>query len=104
MSVIDKIIARQIFDSRGNPTVEVDVTTENGVMGRAAVPSGASTGTFEAYEKRDKNNKRYLGKSVFSAVNLVNTKISKKLKGQSVHNQERIDTLLINLDGTRQKN
>ena len=58
---------------------------------------------FEAFEKRDKNNKRYLGKSVFSAVNLVNTKISKKLKGQNIHNQERIDTLLINLDGTRQK-
>ena len=65
--------------------------------------SGASTGTFEAYEKRDKNNKRYLGKSVLSAVKIINTKISKKLKGQNIHNQERIDTLLINLDGTRQK-
>jgi enolase len=69
----------------------------------AICPSGASTGTFEAYEKRDNKNKRYLGKSVFNAVNLVNSKISKKLKGQSVHNQERIDALLINLDGTRQK-
>ena len=64
---------------------------------------GASTGTYEAFEKRDKNNKRYLGKSVLNAVNLINTKISKKLKGQNVHDQERIDTLLINLDGTRQK-
>ena len=69
----------------------------------AICPSGASTGTFEAFEKRDKNNKKYLGKSVLNAVKLVNTKISKKLKGQSIHNQEKIDSLLINLDGTRQK-
>ena len=69
----------------------------------AICPSGASTGTFEAFEKRDKNNKRYLGKSVLGAINLVNTKISKKLKGQNIHNQERIESILINLDGTRQK-
>ena len=69
----------------------------------AICPSGASTGTYEAFEKRDKNNKYYLGKSVLGAVNLVNIKISKELKGCSVHNQERIDTLMINLDGTRQK-
>ena len=103
MSVIIEIHARQIFDSRGNPTVEVDVTTENGITGRAAVPSGASTGSYEAFEKRDKNDKRYLGKSVLSTINLINTKISKKLKGQNVHNQERIDSIMINLDGTRQK-
>ena len=102
MSKILKVKARQVFDSRGNPTVEAEVHTKNN-SATAICPSGASTGTFEAFEKRDKNNKRYLGKSVFSAVNLVNTKISKKLKGQNIHNQERIDTLLINLDGTRQK-
>ncbi|MDB0038892.1 phosphopyruvate hydratase, partial [Candidatus Pelagibacter sp.] len=102
MSKILKVKARQVFDSRGNPTVEAEVYTKN-ISATAICPSGASTGTYEAFEKRDKNNKRYLGKSVFSAVSLVNTKISKKLKGQSVHNQERIDTLLINLDGTRQK-
>ena len=102
MSKISKVIARQVFDSRGNPTVEAEVYTKNN-RASAICPSGASTGTFEAFEKRDKNNKRYLGKSVFNAVNLVNTKISKQLKGQNVHNQERIDTLLINLDGTRQK-
>ena len=102
MSKILKVKARQVFDSRGNPTVEAEVYTKN-ISATAICPSGASTGTYEAFEKRDKNNKRYLGKSVFSAVSLVNTKISNKLKGQSVHNQERIDTLLINLDGTRQK-
>jgi enolase len=102
MDKIIKIKARQVFDSRGNPTVEAEVYTKN-KSASAICPSGASTGTFEAYEKRDKKNKRYLGKSVFGAVNLVNTKISKKLKGQNIHNQERIDTLLINLDGTRQK-
>ena len=102
MSKILKVKARQVFDSRGNPTVEAEVYIKNN-SASAICPSGASTGTFEAFEKRDKNNKRYLGKSVLNAVNLVNTKISKKLKGQSIHNQERIDTLLINLDGTRQK-
>jgi enolase len=102
VSKILKVKARQVFDSRGNPTVEAEVYVKNN-SASSICPSGASTGTFEAYEKRDKNNKRYLGKSVFSAVNLVNAKISKKLKGQNVHNQERIDALLINLDGTRQK-
>ena len=102
MSKILKVKARQVFDSRGNPTVEAEVYIKNN-SASAICPSGASTGTFEAFEKRDKNNKRYLGKSVLNAVNLVNTKISKKLKGQSIHNQERIDALLINLDGTRQK-
>ena len=102
MSKIIKVKARQVFDSRGNPTVEAEVYTAS-FSASAICPSGASTGTYEAFEKRDKNNKRYLGKSVLTAVNLVNTKISKKIKGHSVHNQERIDTLMINLDGTRQK-
>ena len=102
MSKILKVKARQVFDSRGNPTIEAEVYTKN-YSASAICPSGASTGTFEAFEKRDINNKKYLGKSVFNAVNIVNTKISKKLNGQSVHDQVRIDTLLINLDGTRQK-
>ena len=102
MSKIIKVKARQVFDSRGNPTIEAEVFTKNN-SALAICPSGASTGTYEAFEKRDENNKRYLGKSVLNAVNLINTKISKKLKGQNVHDQERIDTLLINLDGTRQK-
>ena len=102
MSKILKVKARQIFDSRGNPTVEAEVfTKKNSAL--AICPSGASTGSYEAFEKRDKNNKKYLGKSVLSAVNLINKKISKKLKGQNVHDQERIDTLMINLDGTRKK-
>ena len=103
MSKIIKVKARQVFDSKGNPTIEAEVFTKNN-SALAICPSGASTGTYEAFEKRDKNNKRYLGKSVLNAVNLINTKISKKLKGQNIHDQERIDSLLINLDGTRQKN
>ena len=103
MSKILKLKARQVYDSRGNPTVEAEVFVKNN-SATAICPSGASTGTYEAFEKRDKNNKRYLGKSVLSAINLVNTKISKKLKGHNIHDQERIDTLMINLDGTRQKN
>ncbi len=102
MSKITKVKARQVFDSRGNPTIEAEVFTKN-KSAIAICPSGASTGTYEAYEKRDKNNKRYLGKSVFNAISLVNSKVSKKLKGQNIHNQERIDALMINLDGTRQK-
>jgi len=102
MNKIFKIKARQVFDSRGNPTIEAEVYSKN-TSASAICPSGASTGTYEAYEKRDKKNKRYLGKSVLIAVNLVNTKILKKLKGQNVHDQQRIDTLLINLDGTKQK-
>ena len=102
MSKILKIRARQVFDSRGNPTIEAEVYSKN-LSASAICPSGASTGTYEAFEKRDKNNKRYLGKSVLSAVNLINKTISKKLIGTNVHNQTRIDTILINLDGTRQK-
>ena len=102
MSKILKVKARQVFDSRGNPTVEAEVYIKNN-SSSAICPSGASTGTFEAFEKRDKNNKKYLGKSVLNSVKLVNNIISKKLKNQNVHNQEKIDSLLINLDGTKQK-
>ena len=102
MSKILKVKARQVFDSRGNPTVEAEVYTKNN-SASAICPSGASTGSHEAFEKRDLNNKRYLGKSVFTSINLINNKISKKLKGCDIHNQERIDALMINLDGTRQK-
>ena len=102
MSKIVKIRARQIFDSRGNPTIEAEIYTKN-LSASAICPSGASTGTYEAHEKRDKNNKSYLGKSVLSAVNIVNTKISKKIRGLNIHDQERIDTILINLDGTKKK-
>ena len=103
MSKILKVKGRQIFDSRGNPTVEAEVFTKNN-SAKAICPSGASTGTYEAFEKRDKSNKKYLGKSVLSAVNSINKKISKKLKGQNVHNQERVDAIMINLDGSKQKN
>jgi enolase len=102
MSKILKIRARQVFDSRGNPTIEAEVYSKN-LSSSAICPSGASTGTYEAFEKRDIKNKKYLGKSVLSAVNLVNKKILKKLRGLNIHDQERIDTTLINLDGTRQK-
>tara|TARA_A100001011_G_scaffold173998_1_gene182646 strand:- start:116 stop:1372 length:1257 start_codon:yes stop_codon:yes gene_type:complete len=102
VSKILKVRARQIFDSRGNPTIEAEVFTKN-KSASAICPSGASTGTYEAFEKRDKNNERFLGKSVLGAVNLINTKISKKLKGYNIHDQVRIDTLMINLDGTKQK-
>ena len=102
MSKIIKVKARQVFDSRGNPTVEAEVYTKSN-SASAICPSGASTGTYEAFEKRDQNNKKYLGKSVLGAINLINTKISKKIKGQNIHHQERIDALMINLDGTRQK-
>ena len=103
MSKILKVKGRQIFDSRGNPTIEAEVFTKNN-SAKAICPSGASTGTYEAFEKRDKSNKKYLGKSVLSAVNSINKKISKKLKGQNVHNQERVDAIMINLDGSKQKN
>ena len=102
MSKILKIKARQVFDSRGNPTIEAEVYAKD-LSASAICPSGASTGTYEAFEKRDKNNKKYLGKSVLGAVNIVNTKVSKKLSGMNIHEQMRIDTTLINLDGTRQK-
>ena len=102
MTIISRVKARQVFDSRGNPTIEAEIFSGN-KSASAICPSGASTGTYEAFEKRDKSNKKYLGKSVFKAVELINKKISKKLKNQNVHNQEKIDSILINLDGTKQK-
>ncbi len=102
MSKITKVIARQVFDSRGNPTIEAEVYCKN-LSASSICPSGASTGTYEAYEKRDKTNKRYLGKSVLKPVSYVNKVISKRLKNQNVHNQEKIDHILIKLDGTKQK-
>ncbi|WCO02374.1 phosphopyruvate hydratase [Psychroserpens ponticola] len=102
MSIIINIHARQILDSRGNPTVEVDVITENGVMGRAAVPSGASTGEHEAVELRDGGD-AYMGKGVTKAVHNVNSIISQELLGESVFDQNRIDQLMIDLDGTANK-
>ena len=103
MSKIKEIKARQIFDSRGNPTVEADVITSNGIKGTAAVPSGASTGKYEAVELRDNNKEKYLGKSVFNAVSNINKLISKKLIGYSVFDQNIIDQLMIDLDGTENK-
>ena len=102
MSKIKDIIAREILDSRGNPTVEVDVYLENGTMGRAAVPSGASTGMREALELRDKDD-RYLGKGVLKAVNNVNEIIKPALIGKDALNQKEIDTIMIDLDGTENK-
>ncbi|MAL58966.1 MAG: phosphopyruvate hydratase [Flavobacteriaceae bacterium] len=102
MSIIIEIHARQIFDSRGNPTIEVDVITENGYMGRAAVPSGASTGEHEAVELRD-GGKPYMGKGVLKAVENVNGKIAGTLLGISVFEQEAIDQIMIELDGTKNK-
>jgi enolase len=102
MSKISKIIARQIFDSRGNPTVEVDITTEDGILGRAAVPSGASTGEHEAVELRD-GGKNYMGKGVLNAVSNVNNILAKELIGLSVFDQENIDNLMIKIDGTPNK-
>jgi len=102
MSIIIDIRARQIFDSRGNPTVEVDVITENGMLGRAAVPSGASTGEHEAVELRDGGD-QYMGKGVMNAVENVNGKIAGTLLGVSVFEQEAIDKIMIDLDGTPNK-
>ena len=101
--VIAAVRGREILDSRGNPTVEVDVILESGVMGRASVPSGASTGIYEAYELRDGDKSRYLGKGVLKAVNAVNTEIAAALVGRDVTAQEEIDRLLIALDGTPNK-
>ena len=94
MSKITKVIARQVYDSRGNPTIEAEVFANN-MRARAICPSGASTGTHEAYEKRDISNKKYLGKSVLKPVSLINRIISKKLKNQNIHDQENIDLTLI---------
>jgi enolase len=103
MSYISHIIGRQILDSRGNPTVEVDVITVNGVLGRAAVPSGASTGIHEAVELRDGDKSVYLGKGVLKAVENVNTVINDALNGMDIFNQKKIDSILLVLDGTENK-
>lgn len=100
---IDKIVAREILDSRGNPTVEVDVVLENGVLGRAAVPSGASTGENEALELRDGDKGRFLGKGVLKAVDNVNNIIAPALKGECVFQQRAIDYKMLALDGTPTK-
>lgn len=103
MSLILDVHARQILDSRGNPTIEVDVITENGILGRAAVPSGASTGQYEAVELRDKDKSVYLGKGVLKAVANVNEQIAEALRGVDVFEQNAIDQLMIDLDGTENK-
>jgi len=103
MAKIKNIKARQVFDSRGNPTVEAEIYSDNGNKASAIVPSGASTGTYEAFELRDKENKNYLGKSVFKAIENVNVLIAKTLKDVSLDDQNKIDQILIDLDGTDQK-
>ena len=104
MNKISKVLARQVFDSRGNPTIEADVFLQDGTRGTAIIPSGASTGSHEAFELKDINNKDYLGKSVFSAVNNINNVISKELKNFDVLDQYNLDKTLIDLDGTKKKN
>ena len=103
MSLIIDVHARQILDSRGNPTVEVDVVTENGIIGRAAVPSGASTGTHEAVELRDNDKASYMGKGVLKAVANVNDKLAKELQGIDVFEQNSIDNLMLKIDGSENK-
>lgn len=103
MSLIIDVHARQILDSRGNPTIEVDVTTQNGFIGRAAVPSGASTGSYEAVELRDNDKSKYLGKGVLGAVKNVNETIALELNGSDVFEQNAIDNLMLELDGTENK-
>src|SRR5581483_392496 len=103
MTTIAVVHARQILDSRGNPTVEVDVLLEDGSLGRAAVPSGASTGAHEALEMRDGDRDRYRGQSVLTAVEVVNELIAPALAGQSCDDQAAVDRLLLELDGTANK-
>jgi enolase len=103
MSLIESVHARQILDSRGNPTIEVEVQTESGAWGRAAVPSGASTGTHEAVELRDGDKKKYMGKGVLKAVDNVNNKIAPEIVGYPVFEQNLLDALMIELDGTPNK-
>ena len=103
MSFIEDVHARQILDSRGNPTVEVDVALDDGALGRAAVPSGASTGEHEALELRDTRKRRYGGKGVQTAVSNVNSVIALAIEGLDVRRQKEIDTLMLELDGTANK-
>ena len=101
--LIQNILGREILDSRGNPTVEVDVILENGIVGRASVPSGASTGIYEAHELRDGDSGRYLGKGVLNAVRNINEEIAPALSGMDVREQAAIDRKMIELDGTPNK-
>ena len=103
MSYIAEIFARQILDSRGNPTIEVDVLTDEGALGRAAVPSGASTGIHEAVELRDGDSKKYMGKGVLKAVSNVNKIIAPVLLGNDIADQTGIDAMMIQLDATPNK-
>ncbi|MEN8794670.1 MAG: phosphopyruvate hydratase, partial [Flavobacteriales bacterium] len=103
MSYIVNVHAREILDSRGNPTIEVDVLTSDGSMGRAAVPSGASTGVHEAVELRDGDNSRYLGKGVLKAVENVNNILDEELHGTTITNQQEIDAIMCQADGTENK-
>ena len=103
MSAIETVHARQILDSRGNPTVEVDVWLDDGSLGRAAVPSGASTGEHEAVELRDGDKSRYLGKGVLKAIKHVNTEIAAGLEGFYAYDQSGLDKVLLELDGTANK-
>lgn len=103
MSYIANIEARQILDSRGNPTIEVDVLTQTGVLGRAAVPSGASTGVHEAVELRDNDESIYMGKSVYNAVHNVNEVLNSEMRGLSIFDQKTIDKVMIDIDGTENK-
>src|SRR5476651_409048 len=103
MSSIVDVVAREILDSRGNPTVEADVLLESGVMGRAAVPSGASTGEREALELRDGDKSRYLGKGVLQAVENINTEICEAIIGLDAADQAFVDKIMIELDGTEDK-
>ena len=103
MPKITNIKARQVFDSRGIPTIESEIFLDDGNKASSMVPSGASTGTYEAFELRDIDNKEYLGKSVLKAIEKVNGEISKVLKGSSIEDQKKIDKTLVELDGTKQK-
>ena len=103
MAKITNIKSRQVFDSRGNPTIESEVSLNDGTIASAIVPSGASTGTHEAFELRDIDNKEYLGKSVLKAIEKVNVEISKTLLGQSSEDQSKVDEMMIDLDGTEKK-
>ena len=103
MAKITNIKARQVFDSRGIPTIESEIFLDDGNKASSMVPSGASTGTYEAFELRDIDNKDYLGKGVLKAIEKVNIEISKALLGQSAENQNKVDEIMIDLDGTENK-
>ena len=103
MAKIKSVKGRQVFDSRGNPTVEAEVFLDNGISSTAISPSGASTGAFEAHELRDQDKKKFLGKSVYTAVDNINSKISNKLKDLDSDQQENVDKALLELDGSENK-